>query len=308
MRIPFHSPSPRAPRTIPAHTYCYPTENGTARDGSFLRSPETTPPRRFGPPLAFQHRRPGPKRGRRTVRPARILPGQQTPPKRLPVSLRLDAHRKRRRLQHAAPVPLAMPAQHANAWRDRHTRRATVQANISRQVNRRLHSPMDTAFQVAVQGRALDALSRRSFLPVGTGNFRRRSSVLNDLSRAGHGAATPVFAKLAACSANGSSAAMPTTGCRAPGRRRPPGTSSRLQRRRPHRFTGRHRRSNAVSAGGYRMFPAPALRRPMPLPARLPPQLNVVLHFAGQVRATADLKSCLQSGTGVELQAETQRL
>ena len=60
--------------------------------------------------------------------------------------------------------------------------------------------------------------------------------------------------------------------------------------------------------GGYRMFPAPALRRPMPLPARLPPQLNVVLHFAGQVRATADLKSCLQSGTGVELQAETQRL
>ena len=60
-------------------------------------------------------------------------------------------------------------------------------------------------------------------------------------------------------------------------------------------------------AGRLSIFPAPALRRPMPLPACLPLQPNVVLHLAGQVRAPPDLKSCLQMGTGIEIEAEPQR-
>ena len=72
---------------------------------------------------------------------------------------------------------------------------------------------MDTAFQVAVQGRALDALSGHSFLPVGTGNFRGLSIALNELFRAGYGGARFGFAKAAANSATASTALASRTGC-----------------------------------------------------------------------------------------------
>ena len=46
LQIPCRSPCPRTPRTIPGCTSDYPTQNRTAREGSFLPSPKTTPPPR----------------------------------------------------------------------------------------------------------------------------------------------------------------------------------------------------------------------------------------------------------------------
>ena len=90
-----------------------------------------------------------------------------------------------------------------------------------------------------------------------------------------------------------------------------PGTGAAVPTPCPRSRGGRPRRTQPrwpAPRGGYRILPAPASRRPTPLPACPPPQPNVVLHLAGHVRAPPDLKSRLKIGAGVEIEAEPQRL